>query len=387
MGGLFLLGFRRFLRLVALGLLPPRGTFARRSARRLAVMLLFLPALGAVQAIHWLGFLLDELLFPGYRRVVVERPLFILGVPRSGTTFLHHTLAADTRLTTFSAWECLFGLSVTARKTVALAARLDRAVGRPLGRLVGALERRLLARLDDVHPMSLSSPEEDYLSLLPIAACFLLVVPFPSADWIWRMAAFDRDVPPRERRRVLAFYRACLQKHLYAHGGGRTLLSKNAAFASWAGSLREVFPDARFVVCLRDPIEVVPSQLSSLEPGMAIFDNHRRSSMLAARMLRILRFYYRHLLERLGDDPQSRLVRLPELAADLEGTVRALYRDLGLEPSAELCAHLRRTSERARSYRSSHRYDLAAWGLTEESVRRDFGPVWERYPFGAEPRP
>lgn len=37
---------------------------------------------------------LDELLYPEYRKVQVK-PVFIIGQPRSGTTFLHRTLADD----------------------------------------------------------------------------------------------------------------------------------------------------------------------------------------------------------------------------------------------------------------------------------------------------
>ena len=35
---------------------------------------------------------LDNILFPGYRNVQIENPIFIIGHPRSATTFLHKTL-------------------------------------------------------------------------------------------------------------------------------------------------------------------------------------------------------------------------------------------------------------------------------------------------------
>jgi hypothetical protein len=39
--------------------------------------------------------LVDEVLYRGYRKVEVEAPVFIAGQPRSGTTFLHRTMSAD----------------------------------------------------------------------------------------------------------------------------------------------------------------------------------------------------------------------------------------------------------------------------------------------------
>ncbi|MEM6704121.1 MAG: sulfotransferase, partial [Acidobacteriota bacterium] len=67
---------------------PRRGRWLRQDLALLVFLLIFVP----LQCVHWLGFLLDELFYRGYRRVRIERPLFILGLPRSGTTHLHRTL-------------------------------------------------------------------------------------------------------------------------------------------------------------------------------------------------------------------------------------------------------------------------------------------------------
>ena len=58
-------------------------------------MALFWPLFVLLQAINGAGLMLDYLLFPDFRRVRVREPLFVVGVPRSGTTFLHRLLAGD----------------------------------------------------------------------------------------------------------------------------------------------------------------------------------------------------------------------------------------------------------------------------------------------------
>ena len=161
---------RRLLRLTLGTLRPgpaePTGAFLRR----LLVIALFLPPFALIQVVHWIGLLLDEVLFRGYRRVEIREPLFVLGVPRSGTTHLHRVLAQDPQYTTFSTWECLFAPSVAERRLWLGLGWIDARLGRPLGRLFGWLERRAFAGLVEVHSMGLADPEEDYFALMPVLA-------------------------------------------------------------------------------------------------------------------------------------------------------------------------------------------------------------------------
>ena len=59
--------------------------------------------------IHWFFFWLDDILFPAYKEHVIEKPLFILGNLRSGTTFLHRLLSRES--TTFTSLDHMGYLS------------------------------------------------------------------------------------------------------------------------------------------------------------------------------------------------------------------------------------------------------------------------------------
>lgn len=363
---LFLASAGRLLRAGLVGLWPGAGGLARWSGwRRILVMPPFVLVFGLVQLIHWIGFLLDEILFPGYRRVVIEEPLFVLGVPRSGTTHLHRVLAEDPGRTTFSTWECLFALSVTERRFWQLLARLDRAVGAPLARALALIEQRAFGAMEAVHPMRLADPEEDYFALMPVLAAFILVLPFPTDVTLWRVGTFDRDMPEAQKRALLAFYRGCLQRHIYCHGPDQRLLSKNAAFAPLAMGLRETFPDARFVVCLRDPASTLPSQLSSVDPGARFFGVYDLVPDFQQRLARQLAFYYRNLEHALGDLPRERCawVTMRDLKDDLAATVHRVYDHLGLPFAAEFEQRLMELAEQSRRYKSGHRYRIDAFDL------------------------
>ncbi|EXJ11764.1 sulfotransferase [Imhoffiella purpurea] len=376
---LFLASTARFLHLSYRTLIPPRGQ-PRPGLRRILLMSAFIPLFALVQCIHWIGFLLDEILFPGYRRVDIREPLFVLGVPRSGTTHLHRVLAEDARYTTFSTWECLFALSVTARRFWLGIGRLDARLGGFGKRLLDWFEGHLFGGLEDVHSMRLSDPEEDYFALMPVLACFILILPFPNSEFLWRMGTFDRDMPPRERERLIRFYRRCLQRHLYVHGPERRLLSKNAAFAPLAGSLKEEFADARFILCLREPERTLPSQLSSIASGAALFDAHAVSPSLNARLTEQLGFYYRNLDRVFAEAPESRCVwvTMQALKTDLPNAIERMYECMGLEMTTAYRDSLQHQATQAREYRSNHSYRLETFGPAPQRIAEELGPLYRR---------
>ena len=374
MFALFLISIRRFASMALSALTRSPDGNAPVGIRRVLVMLVFLPLFALVQCIHWIGFLLDDVLFRGWRRVQVREPLFVLGVPRSGTTKLHEVLAKDDQYTTFSTWECLFALSVTERRFWLGLGRIDALIGRPGARLLGWFERRIFASLDDVHAMSLRTPEEDYFALMPILSCFILALPFPGFEHLWRIGRFDQALPDAERQRILDFYEASLKRHLYVHGPHKRLLSKNAAFAPLAGSLAERFTDARFIVCLRDPMQTVPSQLSSIAPGLAFFGVPPDSIVIRDRLLDQLAFYYRNLDALACSQPAERCVTisLPELKSGLAMTLTAAYARLGLPLDDKFAQVLHREAIAARGYRSEHSYTLEQFGLDPARIAARF---------------
>lgn len=380
---LFIYVHWRFLWLVARNLWPPRGGFGGRSLRHVLAMIAFVPAFYLLLLFQWLGLLLDEIIFRGYRRIDVREPVFVLGVPRSGTTFVHEVLADDEQYSTFSTWECFFAASVTWKKVFSGLAAFDRRLGAPLRRAAGWVGRRLAGRFDDTHPVRLSAPEEDFFSLVPILACFMLVVPFPDSPDFWRMAAFDEEMPEPMRSRILWFYRSCVQRHLYHFGPRRRFLSKNASFAPMVGSLLEIFPEARVFCCVRDPIPTVSSQLSVLADGMAMFDNNVRGHRFRDRMMGRLEYYYRNLFRNGDRHGRERWywLTLEQIRGDLPAHVARAYERFGLTASPAFRRRLAARAEEASNWSSNHGHRLADFDLMEADIERRFDFVYRRFSF------
>jgi len=352
------------------------------SIKRFFVMAGFLPLFGAIQALHWLGFLLDEIFFRGYRKITVRKPLFVVGVPRSGTTFLHHVLAKDEQFTTFRTWECLFAPSVIERKICLGLAQIDKRLGRP-GRLLKGLEKHILGGLDGIHATTLDAPEEDYFVFMPILACFILIVPFFYTESIWRMAFFDRDMPEKRKQWIMVYYKRCLQKHLYVHGANKRLLSKNPSFSPLVGSLNRTFPDSRFICCVRDPMKTMPSQLSSLKSGLKLFSIDPYGEVLRNRMLEVFLFYYDNLMSVFSALPPNRHVflRIEALKSDLANTISRTYQLLAIPLDLNFIRQLRAEDTNVKSYTSKHIYSLEQFGLDEATLRKRFARVYEQYEF------
>lgn len=372
--------------------LSPRGVGAilrPLGLRRTLVLLLFVPVFLALQLVHWVGLLLDEILFPAYRRVEVNEPIFVVGLPRSGTSYLQRILAGDeSRFTTLRLWELILAPSVTERRAWLALAALDRRIGRPVGRLVRRAQEAGFRFMEDVHPVDLTDPEEDYFFLLPAFACFLLVVPFPRHPAVWDLTRFD-ELPAPERSRLVAFYRSCIQRHLFVVGQDRRILSKNPSFTPMVESLARAFPDARLVCSLRDPREAVPSLLSSLEDGSRMFGWDVRAPDTRDRLVDMLGHFAAHAVDTLSSLPEERhgFVPLPVLARDVESTILELYRRFGWSPEPAFVAHLKVETRRARAFESEHLYALEDFGLREDEVVDRFTPHLDRFDLAGRPAP
>ena len=377
---------RIFYRLVKQTLFQHKGTQARLTPKRLAVMLVFLPVFFIIQAIHWIGFFLDDIFFKAYRDIVVKEPLFIVGVPRSGTTFLHRVLAKDTeRFTTFTLWELLFAPSITERKVWFGLGRLDRLISSPFARCIAWLESVAFQHLDSIHRISLNAPEEDYFTLVPIFACFLLVLPFPCSEDIWKLAYFDNRHTPGEKQQIMGFYRSCLQRHLYVRGPEKQLLSKNVAFSPMIMALSDTFPDCKVICNIRSPFSAIPSLISSMISGARIFDNDTQGYVFRDQLLNMLEYYYQHLTETLPNWLEDRhaFVTMEDLKDNVQEVVKRIYDRFGYPITPAFEHQLQQEHERSRQYASQHTYSLEQFEIPPQRIANDFAYIFKQFRFSS----
>jgi len=48
--------------------------------------------------------------------------------------------------------------------------------------------------------------------VIPMFACYLMLLPFPFREVMGHLAFFDRETPPKSRDIIMGFYKSCLKK-------------------------------------------------------------------------------------------------------------------------------------------------------------------------------
>jgi len=358
------------------------GTNGPLDRNRFAFLLCFYPIWGALALSAWVGFLLDEIFFPGYRRQPVEKPLFIVSPFRSGSTFVHRALARDPGFTTMKMGQIYLMPSITQRRVFGLLARIDAMGGGRCEKLLRRLDARTLRRLK-LHPFSLFDPEEDEHLLFYIWSTLLAGFVFPYLGEMPQYQYFDSAIPKAERKRIMAFYKACIQRHLYATGG-RFYLAKNPLLSAKLESLLEMFPDARIVYLVRSPLDAVPSTVSLFHYAWRLFSQPPVRFPYAEEILKWTNYWYEHPLEVIDRDRSGRcmIVSYEDLVRQPDHVLSRIYGEFRYPESDALESILRDVAQEARTHTSNHVYNLEAMGFTREQIMRDFAEVFDRFGFG-----
>lgn len=250
------------------------------SLKRISVLAILLFAIPSLIVWNHVGFFLDDVLYPNWKVQVVERPLFIVGNARSGTTWLHRLIALDDdTFTSFRTWEIIFASSVTWRLAAISLYCIDQSYLFGFHyNLICTVEHYFFSGMT-VHQVGLQQFEEDEWLMVHVFLSQLIMLFFPlGGSVLYPLVLFDtadsESLPGDIRSQIFVFYKQCVQRHLYAHSliskgekkdiqrGPRFFLSKNPPFTMRLELLYRTFPDCRVACLLRDPIQSIPSMVS-----------------------------------------------------------------------------------------------------------------------------
>jgi len=351
-----------------------------RLKRKLFLYAVFL-GLTLVSIASWIGLLLDHVFCPGFRKIEIREPVFIVGNGRSGTTHMHRLLAGDARrFGWFRTYEMLMP-SIVQRRALWLLAALDR---RLLG---GAVARRLRVAEDEAfedvrgkHDWRLDGPEEDDFLLFNNWSSGSLVFPFNYPELIAQLYG-DRQSPAAKRRQ-LRFYAGLIRRQLHLYGPERIHCCKSPSFTLKIRALREVFPDARFVMMLRHPAESIPSLIDLMSWYWRGFGSPPELvAETAAALSEANVDNYRSMAELSLELPPDRhcLVDYDALCRDPKAVVEGIYARFGYAIDADFAAFLEREKAAAARFVSGHDYDPEGQGISRERLHRALAPLYERF--------
>jgi omega-hydroxy-beta-dihydromenaquinone-9 sulfotransferase len=324
---------------------------------------------------------LDHLFFGRFRQQAVTHPVFIIAPPRSGTTLLQKLLSLDEeRFVHLKMYQTILP-TVCYQRLCDLMVWIDVKLGSPFQRLLGWCEKKWFGGWDDLHKMRLNQPEEDdalFLYAFQSEAIYLL---FPFIDELWE-AAFPDALPLRERRKLMRYYRTCLQRHLYANGPDKTLLSKATQSSGSVEGLLAEFPEATFITIVRDPYRSVASHVSLFVP---IWQSHSpeiaKNGPISKAYARLAVEWYKHLFTFRNKVNPNRYycVDYRDLARNPRETIEKLYNHFGWTMSNDYRAKLDEATQRQRKFKSKHEYTLEEFGLSREWIREELHEVLDAY--------
>jgi hypothetical protein len=375
--------FRLFWRMAWHSFFQSKNTYGKLTPRRFAFLLLFYSVWPGWSIFTWLCFHLDDLLFPAYKQQPLEKPLFILGNFRSGSTFLHRLLSRDSAtFTSLRTWDIFLMPSITQRKLFRSLARIDALFGSPLVSLLKGIDQRSLGQVR-IHKISLFEPEEDENILLHAWSTFFISLLFPFPDDLPSYQFFDEALPVDEKKRIMGFYRSCLQRHLYATGGRRHFVAKNPAFSAKIETLMEFFPDARILYLARNPLDMLPSTISWLSYAWHVFSQPPEKYLFRDQVLALTKYWYRHPLEVLDRNPSPRhlILNYEDLIRYPEQVIRGFYEQFGYAESPGLEKTIAEAIRETLTHQSDHVYKYEEMGFTREEIIDEFEEIFERFQF------
>jgi Sulfotransferase family len=283
----------------------------------------------------------------------IRAPLFITGMPRSGTTFLHRLILQDPGTIAPRLFQLVYPYASQAslrRRWVSLQL---------------ALFRMIAPEFNTLHPVAVDAPEE---------CTDITAHVFQSLRWdaMYRVPSYNSWLERSGFLDAYRFHRRFLQ-HLDAQLPGRRWILKSPDHLFALDDIRTVYPDARLVLVHRDPVRVLASvarltevlrrpftrNIDRVEIGREVsaswIDGAQRMSGLSASGDAVLHLHYRQIVSRPLD------------------AVRAVYRHCGLalteEAEGRMRSWLRTAANVSRPWRD---YKLAEFGLDTHLLRERF---------------
>ena len=298
---------------------------------------------------------------------VINDPVFITGLPRTGSTALGHMLALDSNTRCLRGWEA-YEPCPPPDVNVTDDPRIARNEQRT------ADMDALAPGISEALPRNPNAPEECFplldLSFTDIALNAFFQVP-SYEKW-----AMQEDLP--EMDAAYQYHRRVLKLLQWKTPASRWVL-RTPVHAASMNALLKAYPNARFIITHRWPHKVLPSISSLMYQVKNIFLKNPQPELLGPAMTsqwekilkRLLQFRESHDSNLFFDIYHSEQVRDPEPG------LRDLYNWLGWEFTDDFVNRL--NEWRVDNPKGSHQPDPAFFNLDLDDVKKTFAFYTDKY--------
>lgn len=301
----------------------------------------------------------------------IEQPVFIIGMPRTGTTILHAILHEDPAHRSPLAWECLLPYPAATPENFRDNAQLH-TIEKEFGQLF-----KLVPDFRRKHYMEADSPQEclgitafDFNSFQFSAQLYL-----PSyMDWF----SDESDMLGTMR-----FHKRFLQ---YLQSGGvkgERWLLKSPVHLRRLPEIFEIYPDARIIMTHRGPADIVSSTASLISSVRTLYSDNEDPNVTGKEQAMLWSKYFDRFIESrkiLDREDQIIDLKFEDFVVDQVETIEKIYTRFGWELSDEAVNNFRNfLAENPREKHGKHKYSLDNFGLKEDEVNQQFSKYLEFY--------
>lgn len=295
----------------------------------------------------------------------IEQPVFIIGMPRTGTTILHALMHEDPQHRSPLSWECLLPHPVPRPETFTDNPNLKtiRKEFDQLFKLVPDFQRK--------HHMEADSPQEC------IGINMLDFNSFQTSAQVYIPTYMDWFLNEADRSETMRFHKRFLQ---YLESGGvsaKRWLLKSPVHLMRLEEIFEVYPDARIIMTHRHPAKVISSAASLISSVRSLYSDAEDPIRTGAEQAETWSAYFNRFLEsrkKLDREDQIIDLRFEDFVADQLKTVETIYNRFNwkLEPEARkrMEAFL---AANPKDKHGVHEHSLEQFGLTEADIDESFG--------------
>ena len=290
----------------------------------------------------------------------IERPLFVVGWPRTGTTVLHRLLCQHSGARYLPIWEAYSLLRERHGKPLSVERRYKDA------KRAIAFLHWVAPDIDAIHPLGCDEPDECFHLFrnywaMPPGWDFAYIPSY----WAWfeRAGALPAYQIHKRQLQILQWYER--REHW---------VLKSPQHLAGLPALMKVYPDARIVCTHRDPAEAVASYCSLLALAWGMTSDaavdRRRIADYALETMSKAQAVAAPVLAAL---PKSQVIHVDfaDLIADPIGLPQAIYERFGYVRDPDLGEGLKAwCAANPRDKHGRHRYRLSDFNLTEADVRR-----------------
>jgi hypothetical protein len=305
----------------------------------------------------------------------IRQPIFIVGLPRTGTTILHELMAQDPANRVPMSWEVMYPWPPPERDTYDSDPR------------IAAVEKhfsgvdRLIPGFQSMHPMGAQLPQE----CVALTAHDFASMVFSTTHTV---PSYQAWLDHTDLRWVYAAHRRQLQYLQWRCPAERWVLKSPGHL--WAlDALLAIYPDARIVQTHRDPLKVIASlaNLIALLRSMSS-DRIDRAAIGAEWTARLADGMQRSMDVRdhlPADTAPVFDMHFADFIRDEVGMVRTIYAHFGLELTLDAEERMRRFLARnPRDKHGVHRYSLSDAGLDASIERERYRRYQERFSIQSE---